>query len=192
VHSSPEQIDGFSVRVMPMKILWVNFGGLLPLDMGGKIRSFHIVREPAKRHELSLFTFYPRIMPDPHHSLDGPFERVELLPLDLPELAGFRDILAYAANALTSRPYEITRNCPPQVGRRLRQLLHVGCYDVVVCDFLLTAGVIPWESRIPTIIFAHNVDAVIWRAGSSWTKGRCGGSWRGASGGRWRMPSGNI
>ena len=28
-----------------MKILWVNFGGLLPLDMGGKIRSFHIVRD---------------------------------------------------------------------------------------------------------------------------------------------------
>jgi glycosyltransferase involved in cell wall biosynthesis len=34
---------------------------------------------------------------------------------------------------------------------------------MVVCDFLLTAGVMHWESRIPTVIFAHNVDAVIWR-----------------------------
>lgn len=163
MHSSPEQIDGFSVRVMPMKILWANFGGLLPLDMGGKIRSFHIVRELARRHEITLFTFYPRIVPDPHHGLGATFERIELLPLDLPRVASFRDVLAYTANALTSRPYQITRHCPPQVGRRLRQLLNDGRYDLVVCDFLLTAGIIPWESQIPTIIFTHNVDAVIWR-----------------------------
>ncbi len=146
-----------------MKILWVNFGGILPLDMGGKIRSYHIVGELASRHEVTLFTFYPRIMPDPHHCLGRPFERVELLPLDLPEVASFRDMLAYAANALTSRPYQITRHCPPQVARRLRVLLQDGCYDVAVCDFLLTASVMNWESHIPTVIFAHNVDAVIWR-----------------------------
>jgi polysaccharide biosynthesis protein PslH len=146
-----------------MKILWVNFGGLLPLDMGGKIRSFHIVRELARRHEVSLFTFYPRIKPDPHHSLGDLFEQVELLPLDLPEVASFPDVLAYAANALTRRPYQISRHCPRQVGRRLRELLHDGRYDLVVCDFLLTASVMHWESQIPTVIFAHNVDAVIWR-----------------------------
>jgi polysaccharide biosynthesis protein PslH len=146
-----------------MKILWVNFGGLLPLDMGGKIRSFHIIRELARRHEVTLFAFYPRIKPDPHHDLGRPFKRVELLPLELPEVASFRDMLAYAANALTSRPYQIARHCPPRVARRLRQLLHDGYYDVVVCDFLLTASVMSWESRVPTVIFAHNVDAVIWR-----------------------------
>ena len=34
---------------------------------------------------------------------------------------------------------------------------------MVVCDFLLTASVMHWESRIPTVIFAHNVDGIIWR-----------------------------
>jgi glycosyltransferase involved in cell wall biosynthesis len=146
-----------------MKILWVNFGGVLPLDMGGRIRSFHIVRELAKRHEVTLFTFYPRVMPDPHDCLNHPFKRVELLPLDLPEVASFADVLAYAANALTMRPYQITRHCPPQVSSRLRELLYDGGYDVVVCDFLLTASVMHWESRVPTVIFAHNVDRIIWR-----------------------------
>ena len=146
-----------------MKILWVNFGGLLPLDMGGKIRSSHIVRELARRHKVTLFTFYPKMIPDPHHCLGAPFERVELLPLDLPEVASLPDMLAYAANALTSRPYQITRHCPPQVGRRLRELLHDKNYDVVVCDFLLTASVMHWESHVPTVIFAHNVEGVIWR-----------------------------
>jgi sugar transferase (PEP-CTERM/EpsH1 system associated) len=146
-----------------MKILWVNFGGLLPLDMGGKIRSFHIARELARRHEVTLFTFYPASVPDPHDGLSELFERVELLPLDLPEVATVPDILAYAANAFTSRPYQISRHCPPQVGRRLRELLDAGCYDLIVCDFLVTAGVMGWPSHIPTVIFAHNVEAVIWR-----------------------------
>jgi glycosyltransferase involved in cell wall biosynthesis len=146
-----------------MKILWVNFGGLLPLDMGGKIRSFHIVRELAKRHEVTLFTFYPKMLPDPHHRLGAPFERVELLPLDLPEVASFPDMIAYAANVLSLRPYQMTRHCPPQVGRLLRQLLQERRYDMVVCDFLLTANVMHWESGIPTVIFAHNVDGIIWR-----------------------------
>src|SRR5262249_44001277 len=139
-----------------LRILWVNFGGLLPLDMGGKIRSYHIVRELARRHKVTLFTFYPKIMPDPHQSLGRPFDHVELLPLELPDVASLRDMLSYAANALTSRPYQVTRHCPLQVGRRLRQLLNKERYDIIVSDFLLTSTVLHWESRIPTVIFAHN------------------------------------
>src|SRR5262245_7719878 len=146
-----------------MKILWVNFGGVLPLDMGGRIRSFHIVRELAKRHEVTLFTFYPRIIPDPHDCLGAPFQRIRLLPLDIPEVASFPDVLAYLANALTSRPYQIRRHCPSRVRKGLGQVLGDRRYDVVVCDFLLTASVMHWESRIPTVIFAHNVDGTIWR-----------------------------
>jgi len=131
--------------------------------MGGKIRSYHIVSELAKRHEVTLFTFYPRLNPDPHNSLCDPFKRVELIPFDLPKLASFRDVLAYAANALTRRPYQIVRNCPPYVRRRLRKVLDNETYDVVICDFFLTAGVIDWGSGIPTVLFAHNVDAEIWR-----------------------------
>ena len=35
-----------------MKILWVKVGGLVPLDTGGKIRSFNILRELARRHDV--------------------------------------------------------------------------------------------------------------------------------------------
>jgi sugar transferase (PEP-CTERM/EpsH1 system associated) len=146
-----------------MKILWINFGGLLPLDMGGKIRSFHIVRELAVRHRVTLFTFYPKISRDPHHCLGAPFEKIELLPLSLPEVATSLDMIAYAGNALTLHPYQITRHCPAPVRNRILGLLQRQSYDLAVCDFLLTAGAMPWPSPIPTVIFAHNVDALIWR-----------------------------
>ena len=83
--------------------------------------------------------------------------------LTFQEVASFPDMIAYAANVLSLRPYQMTRHCPPQVGRLLRQLLQERRYDMVVCDFLLTASVMHWESGIPTVIFAHNVDGIIWR-----------------------------
>ena len=45
--------------VFTMKLLWVKAGGLLPPDMGGKIRSYNILKQLARRHEITLFTFYP-------------------------------------------------------------------------------------------------------------------------------------
>ena len=41
-----------------MKILWVKAGKLLPVDTGGKIRSFNILRHLAKQHEVTLLSYY--------------------------------------------------------------------------------------------------------------------------------------
>src|SRR5688572_19700691 len=145
-----------------MRILWAKSGGLLPLDTGGKIRSFNIASELARRHELTLFTFYPALTPDPNLGLGDPFAAVERLSLNIPERASISDVLAYAANTLTRYPYQMRKYCRPQVGRRLRQFMLQNNYQVLLCDFLLTAGVVPWDIGIPTVIFTHNVEAVIW------------------------------
>ena len=41
-----------------MRILWVKVGGLWPLTAGGRLRSFHILRELSKRHHVTLVTTY--------------------------------------------------------------------------------------------------------------------------------------
>src|SRR5262245_12948812 len=135
-----------------VKILWAKSGGFLPLDAGGKIRSFNIARELAARHEVTLFTFYPALAPDPHRELREPFVQVEFVPLDLPERSSIRDVLAYAANMVTSHPYQMRKYCQPRVAECLRELLMARTYDVLLCDFLLTAGVVPWDMEIPTVI----------------------------------------
>ena len=145
-----------------MKVLWVKSGGFLPLDTGGKIRSFNVARELARRHDVTVFTFYPRMSEDPHSRLGEIFHRVECLPVDLPDRAALTDMLAYAVNALTIYPYQMRKYCRPQVRTRLRQALRQHPYDVILCDYLLTAGVLPFDLGIPTVIFTHNVEAVIW------------------------------
>jgi polysaccharide biosynthesis protein PslH len=145
-----------------MRILWVKSGGLLPLDAGGKIRSYNIARELARRHDVDLFTFYPKIEDDPHEQLRGLFRRVESWPLAMFERASVGDAFAYGANMLTMQPYQLRKYCRPEIRRRLRQLIRENDYDLILCDFLLTAGVMPWDLDVPIVIFTHNVEAMIW------------------------------
>src|SRR5215475_2355625 len=145
-----------------MKVLWVKSAGVLPQNTGGNIRSLRIASELARRHEVTLFTFYSLMTPDPHDELSAPFARVERVVLDLPQRASIRDKVAYAANALTTRPYQMRRHCPPKAAQQFRKLLQDEHFDVILCDVISTAGVVPWDGKVPTVIFAHNVEAVIW------------------------------
>lgn len=40
-----------------MKILWVKDGKLWPVDTGGKIRSFNVLRHLARNHQVTLLSF---------------------------------------------------------------------------------------------------------------------------------------
>ena len=138
-------------------------GGLLPLDTGGKIRSFHLAKELARRHEVTLFTFYPEHHSDRHHELEKIFSRVALLPMKLATRGSLADCVNYARNLFSGRPHAMTKYCRPEVSRKLREHLRQEEYDAIICDFLLTAAVIPWDIPCPKIIFTHNVEDVIWR-----------------------------
>lgn len=145
-----------------MRVLWVKSGGFLPLDTGGKIRSFSLLKELATRHEMSVFTFYPTQSNDRHPELQAFCKEVVLVPLVLPDRATLADMLAYAKNIVTPIPYPMAKYCRPETARRLQDWLGSHTYDVIICDYLITAAVIPWEAPCPKIIFTHNVEAMIW------------------------------
>jgi sugar transferase (PEP-CTERM/EpsH1 system associated) len=146
-----------------MKILWVKAGGLVPPDTGGKIRSYNIVRELARQHSITFFSFYAAHDGDLHPDLKNMVERVVCVPLDLPAPRSFAEMLDYSVRLFSSAPYNITKYCRPQVRRRLRALLKQETYDVMLCDFMAAAGVIPWDWPTPKVLFTHNVEAAIWR-----------------------------
>ncbi len=67
-----------------MKLLWVKAGGLLPPDMGGKIRSYQILKQLARQHEITLFTFYQEHPADQHLNGNDVFRKLIPVPLPLP------------------------------------------------------------------------------------------------------------
>jgi polysaccharide biosynthesis protein PslH len=145
-----------------VRILWVKSGGLVPLDHGGKIRSFHLARILAQNHDVSLFTFYLPIPDDPHAELREIFSDVVCVPIKVPVQNSATEYLAYAKNLLSTRPYSVAKYCQPHVVEELRKHLQKKSYDVIICDFLLTAGAIPWDLPGPRVLFTHNVEAQIW------------------------------
>lgn len=146
-----------------MRILWVKAGGLLPLDSGGKIRSFHILRELAKTHAVTFFGFHSERDNPAQADLRSLCERVVCVPLRLPAPKSASEFVEYMSGAFSSRPYAIRKYGRPHVARKLRELVRDGSYDVIVCDFLIAAGVIPWDASCPKVLFAHNVEATIWK-----------------------------
>lgn len=146
-----------------MKILWVKAGGLVPADLGGRIRSYQILKQLARRHQVTLFTFYAEQAGDSHAALKEPFERVECLPLKMPAPRSLAETWRYGRNLFSSVPYTMSKFCRPEVRKRLGRLLEEENYDVIICDFLFAAGVIPWQNPCPKVLFTHNVEAVIWK-----------------------------
>ena len=146
-----------------MKILWVKSGGLVPLDHGGKIRSFHLAKVLASTHDVTLFTYDQPGNADAHAELKDIFSRVIFVPLNVPEQGSSQEYIDYARNLFSRRPYSERKFCQPHIAQKLREHLSHESYDVVLCDFLLTAGVIPWDLQGLRILFTHNVEAQIWR-----------------------------
>jgi polysaccharide biosynthesis protein PslH len=146
-----------------MKILWVKAGGLVPPDTGGKIRSYNILRQLARQHSITFFSFYAAHNPDVHAELKHMFDRVVTMPLRIPAPKSLAEMCNYAVRLFSSEPYGITKYCRPEVRRRLRSLLEEENYDVILCDFMAVAGVIPWDCATPKVLFTHNVEATIWR-----------------------------
>ena len=146
-----------------MKILWVKAGGLVPPDTGGKIRSYNILRQLAHQHSITLFSFYAAHSPDVHAELKHVFDRVVTMPLSIPAPKSLAEMCDYALRLFSREPYGITKYCRPEVSRGLRALLEQENYDIILCDFMAAAGVIPWDCATPKVLFTHNVEATIWR-----------------------------
>jgi sugar transferase (PEP-CTERM/EpsH1 system associated) len=146
-----------------VRILWVKAGGLVPPETGGRIRSYNILKRLARRHDVTIFTFYRNQPGDQHAELKQMVARLICMPMRLPASHTLSEALLYARNMLTSQPYAIAKYCRPEVAMRLRKLLGEQVFDVMVCDFVNAGGVIPWEAPCTKILFTHNVEAMIWR-----------------------------
>jgi polysaccharide biosynthesis protein PslH len=147
-----------------MRLLWVKAGGLLPLDTGGRIRSYQILKNLAATNSVSLFTFYPEHAEDQHFRLKEIFDEVICCPLALPVLArGLKDCLGYVSNLLNLQPYSISKYSFNANARKLHGLVQSRRYDVLICDFVCAAGNFPWQSPHPKVLFTHNVEGQIWQ-----------------------------
>jgi polysaccharide biosynthesis protein PslH len=147
----------------PVRILWVKANKLLPVHSGGDIRSYHIARYLAARHELTFFSYYDGVQ-------DAEYERLlaEHLPGSVCLSTGRQAskparALDYLRRLPSGDPYAVSRFQSGQVQKKLRSWFEEKRFDVAVCDFLDAAVNFPSELNVPSVLFQHNVESEIWR-----------------------------
>lgn len=148
-----------------MKILWVNAGFLHPLDRGGTIRSYHMLRKLRKRHDITYLTLEAE---DGDEAKKGQATEYcdRLITVEwpgAPPRSDWRFYVQALANLGSDLPLALERYASPSLARELGTRTASERFDLVVCDFLFPA--VNFEAvpeHVPTVLFQHNVESVIW------------------------------
>src|SRR5579862_3742725 len=153
-----------------MKILWVKAGKLLPVDTGGKIRSFNILKHLAKHHEVTLLSYYGgRHDPEYKVAIAQQLPGTQTIHTAAPE-GTFRQSLDYLFRLPSPVPYAVRKFTDPKVRDTVAQWLGNGSFDVAVCDFLSASLNFPDQSVAPVVLFQHNVETMLWQRLASTAK----------------------
>jgi glycosyltransferase involved in cell wall biosynthesis len=146
-----------------MRILWVKVGGLWPLNTGGRLRTFHIVRELGRRHDVTVLTTHGPADDPNGLARELSMCRVSSIPWAAPKLGSARFVAALARSWLSSRPVELDKWRVPEVRREAERLVAGGQVDLCVADFLVSAPNVPSGTPTPVVLFEHNVEHMIWK-----------------------------
>jgi len=145
-------------------ILWLKTELLHPLDKGGRIRTYHMLRELTREHRVTYLT-----LDDGSSSADAIAAAEEYCSSLLRVLfrtsrkgsPGFYWELV--RNLASPLPYAVWKYRSPAMERQITRTIQRDAIDLVVCDFLFPAVNVPDSLPVPTVLFQHNVESMIWQ-----------------------------
>ena len=147
-----------------MRILWLKSDLLLPLDKGGKLRTWNLLRYLARRHEITYLAFADpdgaQATVEGMHEVAAHVETVSRVDPPKGSWRFYSDATLHLADPL---PYAVGKYRSRAFSRRVNALLARGGFDLVVCDFLVPAVNLPHRLPCPAVLFTHNVESEIWR-----------------------------
>jgi sugar transferase (PEP-CTERM/EpsH1 system associated) len=147
-----------------MRILWLKTDLLLPLDKGGKLRTWHLMRHLAKQHEITYLAFAePGQPPADVHGMHEVAARVETVTRSEPAKGTWQFYTDAAMHVVDPLPYAVGKYRSAEFRRRFDALVAEIDFDLIVCDFLFPAVNLPKRLPCPAVMFTHNVESEIWR-----------------------------
>jgi sugar transferase (PEP-CTERM/EpsH1 system associated) len=144
-------------------ILWIKTEFLHPVDKGGRIRTYQMLRALKRDHRVTYLTLDDgSAAPDAAERATEYCHTVERVPFAPPAKGSGAFWLDLARNAVSPLPYAVGRYRSAALRERISALCARGDVDVVVCDFLAPSLNVPDGLGVPTVLFQHNVEAMIW------------------------------
>jgi sugar transferase (PEP-CTERM/EpsH1 system associated) len=147
-----------------VRILWVKTELLHPVDKGGKIRTYHMLKELKRDHHITYLTLDDGSADSNARELATEYcHELVCVPHKQREKFSVGFYSELAANLWSRLPYAIKKYESPAMKREISACERVGGFDVMVCDFLAPAVNVPNDVSCPTVLFQHNVEAMIWK-----------------------------
>ena len=146
-----------------MKLLWLKTELLHPVDKGGKIRTYELLKQLRRDHFVTYLTLCDPN--DPRESFERAAEYCQrLIPVthDPPRKFSVGFYCDLGRNLGSSLPYAVGRYRSGAMRDALERELGSEDYDLVVCDFLAPSVNLPEPIGVPAVLFQHNVESVIW------------------------------
>jgi polysaccharide biosynthesis protein PslH len=147
-----------------MKILWLKTELLHPVDKGGKIRTYQMLKQLKRDHFITYLTLCDP--GDPPESFDLASEycdELKAVPHGASQKFSAGFYYELGLNLGSPLPYAIQRYRSLAMQQAIARELQNADYDVVVCDFLTPSVNLPMPVAVPTVLFQHNVESVIWQ-----------------------------
>jgi sugar transferase (PEP-CTERM/EpsH1 system associated) len=146
-----------------MKILWLKTELLHPVDKGGKIRTYEMLKRLRQNHFITYLTLVsPSDDPESFDRSNEYCHRLAAIPHRVSQKFGAGFYSELGLNLVSPLPYALQKYRSSAMRRAIAHEMSLFEYDVVVCDFLAPSVNLPSEMSVPTVLFQHNVEAMIW------------------------------
>jgi polysaccharide biosynthesis protein PslH len=146
-----------------MKILWLKTELLHPVDKGGKIRTYEMLKQLKRDHFITYLTLCDPDDPQEAFAHAGEYcHHLEAIPHLASQKFSAGFYYELGLNLGSPLPYTIQRYRSVAMQQAIKRQLQRFNYDVVICDFLTPSVNLPEQIPVPTVLFQHNVEAVIW------------------------------
>jgi glycosyltransferase involved in cell wall biosynthesis len=145
-----------------MRILWIKTELLHPLDKGGRIRSYQMLRSLSRHHHVTYLCLDDGLATaDARERAREYAHEVVVVPFRAPTKTSLGFYAALLRNLLSPLPYAIARYRSPELREEVRRLS--ASTDLIISDFLFSSLNLPDGLPAPTVLFQHNVEATIWQ-----------------------------
>ncbi len=146
-----------------MHILWLKTELLHPVDKGGRIRTYQMLRELVKRHRVTYLTLDDgAAAPDAAERASEYCHELVRVPHRAPKKFTPGFYVHVARTLLSPLPYAVARYRSRAMREEIVRRVARGDVDLLVCDFLAPSVNVPEDLPVRRLLFQHNVEASIW------------------------------
>ena len=147
-----------------MKILWLKTELLHPVDKGGKIRSYNMLKELKRSCHITYLTLDDGTSDSRARELASEYcHELVCVPHRQREKFTTGFYVELMLNLASELPYAIKKYESEAMRQEVATRVAEGRFDILVCDFLAPAVNVPHRPNCRSVLFQHNVEAMIWK-----------------------------